>query len=280
MSIEPADFAFLADFIRSESAIVLEQGKEYLVEARLTPVARAEGHDSLATLIATLRKSGNARLRKRVVEALTTNETSFFRDVEPFEALRQEIIPELMAKRSATREISFWSAAASTGQEPYSVLMLLREHFPQLAKWKVRYLATDISSEVLARARIGRYSQLEINRGLPPSYLEKYFTKVGNDWEVRPELRAAVQFEELNLVRPWPALGPFDVILMRNVLIYFDHPTKQGILAKVRQVLRPDGVLFLGGSESTINIDDNFVRRGVGRASCYVLGHSREQRTK
>ena len=269
MSLAASDFAFVAALVRTESAIVLDKGKEYLVESRLLPLARECGTDSIAGLVMALR-TGNPSLKKRVVEALTTNETSFFRDGSPFDALRQQILPQLIERRRDVRTIRIWSAASSTGQEPYSIAMTMRESIPDLERWNVSIFATDIAADILARARMGVYSQLEVNRGLPAPLLVKYFQKRGADWCIKPEIMKMVKFEEFNLIRPWPPMQPFDIIFIRNVLIYFDLDIKRQILANMRKMLRPDGYLFLGGAETTLNVVDNFERVLFGRATAYM----------
>ncbi|HYC33213.1 MAG TPA: protein-glutamate O-methyltransferase CheR [Gemmatimonadales bacterium] len=269
MNIASGDFDFIRDLIRRRSAIVLEPGKEYLVESRLGAVAREEGFASLEHLVTELRTRPSNGLHRRVVEAMTTNETTFFRDIHPFDALRQAILPELIERRASQRQLTIWCAACSSGQEPYSISMLLREHFPALTGWTVRIVATDLSGEMLERARSGRYSQLEVNRGLPASYLVKYFRKQGLEWQLAEEVRRMVEYRELNLNEPWPGVPPADLVFLRNVLIYFDVETKRSILAKVRRVLRPDGYLFLGGSETTMGLDDTYQRMPVGKAVCY-----------
>jgi chemotaxis protein methyltransferase CheR len=270
--ISPEDFAFISRFIYDESAIVLEVGKEYLVESRLLTTARKRGLKDIHELVDQLRRAPTAELQRMVVEAMTTNETSFFRDVDPFEALRKAVLPELLKARAADRRLRIWCGAASSGQEPYSIAMLLREHFPQLAGWKVDLVSSDISIEMLERCRGARYSQLEVGRGLPAPLLVKYFERDGALWRLRPEIRDMVGFFELNLAGPWPSMEPFDVVFMRNVLIYFDTDTKRQILGKIKRLLRPDGYLFLGGAETTFNIDDGFVRETSDRVSFYRLG--------
>lgn len=271
MTIAQGDFDFIRRLVHDGAAIVLEPGKEYLAESRLVPVARAEGFAGIAELVAKLQADPRSLLHRKVIEAMTTNETTFFRDVHPFEALRQHVLPELIATRESTRELTIWCGASSSGQEPYTIAMVLRHHFPVLATWKVRLVATDIARSMLERTREGLYSQLEVNRGLPAPMLVKWFLKEGTHWRVKPELRAMVETVELNLAESWPSLPMFDVVFMRNVLIYFDVPTKQGILQRVRRQLRPDGWLFLGGAETTLNVDDQFERVPLGRATSYRL---------
>lgn len=271
MAITDSDFDFVRTLVCDQAGIVLESGKQYLVESRLTPLVRKQGFASIEALIAKLRVN-DAALRRSVIEAMTTNETTFFRDVEPFEALKKHIVPQLMEARATTRRLNFWYGASSTGQEPYSVTMLLAEHFPQLATWQVTHTATDLNLDVLERARQGKFSQIEMNRGLPVAYLVKYFEKQGIEWQLKPVIREKVKFEQLNLIRPWPpTMGPFDVVMLRNVMIYFDVEAKKQILGKIRRLLRPDGYLFLGAAETTMGLDEGFARVQFDRAGCYRM---------
>jgi len=258
VTIDASGFNFVRQLLRERAAIVLDDGKQYLVDNRLSQLARREGLASAQDVIDRLRAQPGGPLQRKVIEAMTTTETLFFRDGKPYEALRNAIVPELIRLRAAERRLTIWSCACSSGQEPYSVGMLLREHFMALAAWDVRVVATDISTEMLARSRAGRYSQLEVNRGLPSGYLTKYFDKVGLDWQIRDELRKMIEFRELNLAGSWSALPQTDLIMLRNVLIYFDIATKRRILGKVRKLLRPGGFLILGTAESTMNLDDGF----------------------
>jgi chemotaxis protein methyltransferase CheR len=271
VALSPADFQFVSTLVRQRSAIVLEPEKSYLLEARLSPLARSEGFASIEAMVLQMRAQPFNGLHRKVVEAMTTNETSFFRDLHPFEALKTVVIPEVLKHRQAERKLSIWCAASSSGQEPYTIAMTLMDHFPQLASWTVRILATDISSEMVARSRAGRYGQIEVNRGLPANLLVKYFEKKGMEWVVRPEVQKLCEFRELNLIEPWGALPPMDVVFLRNVLIYFDVDTKRTILNNVRKVLQPWGYLFLGGAETTINLGDTFNRVQFDRAGCYRL---------
>jgi chemotaxis protein methyltransferase CheR len=271
MALSPSDFQYVSQLVRQRSAIVLEPEKSYLLEARLQPVARAEGFPSIDGMVATMRAQPHNGLHRKVVEAMTTNETSFFRDLHPFEALRQVVVPEVLKRRQVERRLDIWCAACSSGQEPYTVAMTLLEHFPQLSTWQVRILATDISSEMVARSRAGRYGQIEVNRGLPANLLVKYFEKKGLEWQVKPPTQKLCEFRELNLIEPWGALPPMDVVFLRNVLIYFDVETKKSILADVRSVLQPWGYLFLGGAETTINLGEVFERVQFDKAGCYRL---------
>lgn len=269
MTLTAADFDYIRDLVRREAAIVLEPGKEYLALTRLDPIARNEGLGSVSDLVARLRAQGRSPLHDEVVDALTTNETSFFRDLHPFESLRTHVLPELVERNAWRGSLSIWCAACSTGQEPYSVAMLIREHFPELLRWDLRILATDISASALARAESGRYGQLEVNRGLPAQLLLKYFRRVGAHWELDPEVRRMVRFQRHNLVGIWPPFPPFDLVFLRNVLIYFDLETKRAVLARIRSILRPGGYLLLGGSETTLNVDDGFERVPIGRTTWY-----------
>jgi chemotaxis protein methyltransferase CheR len=265
------DFEFVCRLVRDQSAIVLEPGKEYLVEGRLAPVARQLDIGSVSALVGRLRAGPDPGLATRVVEAIATTETSFFRDHHPFETLRTAVLPELIRRRADEKQLNVWSAACSTGQEPYSLAILLREHFPDLAGWRVNILATDLSGEVLVRAAAGRYTQLEVNRGLSAGLLVKYFRQHGATWELAEDVRRAVEFRELNLVRPWPPLPRMDLIFLRNVMIYFDVDAKKAILGRVARLLRPDGYLLLGGAETTLNLDDSFRRVEALKGGFYQL---------
>jgi chemotaxis protein methyltransferase CheR len=226
-------------------------------------------HDlrNLSALIATLREAGAERLRVAVVEAMTTNETSWFRDGEPFEVFSSKVIPELVAARRE-RKLSIWSAACSTGQEPYTIAMSMLDH-PALTGWKLEVLATDLSEEVLTKARKGRYSQLEMNRGMPAACLAKHFERVGTAWQVRQKVRSMVSFRQLNLGQDFPPMPSVDVVFLRNVLIYFDSETKQKVLNRVTEVIRPGGYLFLGASESTLGLEESFERIQHGSVLVY-----------
>lgn len=263
MTVSKEAFAYVSDLVRRRAAIVLEPGKEYLVDARLASMATDSGLASIDALVEHVRRDATSaehqRLCREIVEALTTNETSFFRDVHPFETLKSKVLPELIEARATVRSLRIWCAAASTGQEPYSIAMLIREHFPQLAGWDVRIVATDLNRAVLARARSGTFRQLEVNRGLPARMLVKYFDKRGLDWQLKPVITQMVSFQELNLLDRWPLSGPQDIIFLRNVLIYFDLATKQTILGRVRDVMASESVLFLGGTETTNNVDERLV---------------------
>ncbi len=271
MSVTRTDFEYVRNLIHQRAGIVLEEGKEYLIESRLSPLAEKEGFDSLGEYLGRLQRDTFNGSHRKLIHAMTTNETLFFRDIRPFELLRTRIIPDLLAARAAERRITFWSAACSTGQEPYTVAMMLREYFPQLQGWNVRTIASDLSSDVLARAIQGRYTQLEVNRGLPVKFLVKYFTRDGDNWQIREEIRRMIEFREMNLTETWSFLPKIDVILMRNVLIYFNQETKRKILRKVAPLLPANGYLFLGSAETTLNIADEFEPFPEASAACYRL---------
>jgi chemotaxis protein methyltransferase CheR len=266
------------EMVLKDAGIVLDDGKEYLVDARLTPLVRSEGLDSIDALVKAIRSGRAPHLRREIVEAMTTNETTFFRDVGPFEMLRATLLPRLIQARRDLRRLKFWYAASSTGQEPYSVAMLIDDAFPELATWDIEHLATDISRKSLERATAGKYSQLEVNRGLPARLLVKYFDKQGLGYRLHDRIRRRVTFREMNLNGTWPWLPTFDVIFLRNVMIYFDVPSRRRILSQVHAVLRSDGLLFLGGAETTINVHERFTRVPVANAGCYQpLGHAPEK---
>lgn len=267
----PDDFAYICKLVYDRSAIVLEPGKEYLVETRLLPVVRELKLDSISQLVTRLRYYQDNELVGRIIDAMVTTETFFFRDLQPFEAMKKSILPELIARRKSSRILNIWSAAASTGQEAYSIAIMLKENFPELSNWMVNILATDLSSEVLAKARSGVYNQIEVNRGLPAALLSRYFVQHGVKWQLCEEIRRKVDFKEMNLTRPWPLLPPMDIVLLRNVMIYFDVDAKKSILSKMAALLRPDGYLLLGGAETTMNLNDSFQRVDFSKAGFYRL---------
>jgi chemotaxis protein methyltransferase CheR len=269
--LTPADFDYVRTLVRDRAAIVLEEDKHYLIETRLQTLARADGLSSPREIMERMRRDQMSTWHTKVVEAMTTNETSFFRDLKPFEALRKMVFPALIAQRRAERRLAVWCAACSTGQEPYSIAMILRDPAVVPAEWTKQLHATDLAASVLERAKQGRYNQFEVNRGLPAALLVKYFQKQGVEWQVKDELRSMIEFKQLNLIESWPHMPNMDVVFLRNVLIYFDVETKRRILARVRNVLRPDGYLFLGGAETTLNLDDAFVRVDFNGSGCYRL---------
>jgi chemotaxis protein methyltransferase CheR len=265
--VTPLEYEFLRKVLKERSGLDLSSDKQYLVESRLIPLARRVGLSGIAELVAKI-KAGSDVLMSDVVEAMTTNETFFFRDKIPFDHLRETILPALMQARANRRALRIWSAASSTGQEPYSIAMCLRE-FAALSGWRIEIVATDLSQAVLEKSKAGIFSQFEVQRGLPIQMLVKYFTQVGELWQLNPDIRAMVQHRQLNLLQDFSHLGTFDVIFCRNVLIYFDQDTKAGIFDRLGKVLEPDGVLALGAAESVVGISDAFKpypdRRGLYR---------------
>lgn len=268
MPVSSNDVEFVCGLAHRRAAIVLDASKQYLISARLDPLARERGFADTPQLIEASRRDEG--LQRILVEALTTNETSFFRDMAPFECLRRDVVPRLIDARAQFRSLTIWSAACSTGQEPYSIAITLLEHFgAALQGWRLRILATDYTEAVLARARAGRFRQLEINRGLPAGLLVKYFDRVGTEWVVKPKVRDLVEFSHQNLAEPWPHHPRCDVVFLRNVLIYFDQKTKAEILGRMRATLAPDGALFLGAAETPMNIDARWVRIASDKATYY-----------
>lgn len=265
--ITPDNYAFLQDQIYRDSGIILDDTKLYLLEARLSPIVRKEQLSTLNDLCALLRATEGAPLRRQVVEAMTTNETLFFRDPVVFDALQKKVLPELVELRKSTRKLSIWSAASSSGQEAYSLAILIKEM--GLAGWEIRILGTDLNRQVVERARTGRYMQIEVNRGLPAKYLVKYFQRHGMEWQIRDEVRKMVQFEPFDLRQSMRSLGRFDLVLCRNVLIYFDIETKKRILKEIRSALVGKGLLALGCAETTLNLDSYFVRRVIDQGIFY-----------
>jgi chemotaxis protein methyltransferase CheR len=251
-----AEFAIIAAFLKARSGLIIGQDKTYLLETRLAAILREHNIAGLPALAEQLRQPGATVVKGKVVDAMTTNETSFFRDSHPFDTLRQSVIPGLIERRAATRSLRIWSAACSTGQEPYSLAMMMKDHFPILAGWKVEIVATDLSPTVLDRAREGIYSTFEVQRGLPIQMLIRHFDQIEPNWQIKRELRHTVNFRPLNLLEDFSGLGQFDIVLCRNVLIYFDQPTKTRILTSITRRIVPDGALLLGGAESVFGLYD------------------------
>jgi len=256
--VTPLDYDYLRKLLKERSGLTLSADKQYLVESRLLPVARRAGVDGLGGLVQKLKAPGAEAVIVEVVEAMTTNESFFFRDKIPFDHFRGQIMPALLAARAAQRQIRIWCAAASTGQEPYTLAMCLKEMAPQVAGWRIEIIGTDLSTEVLEKAKAGIYSQFEVQRGLPIQMLVKYFSQVGESWQIAPELRAMVQYKPLNLLHNFTHLGHFDIIFCRNVLIYFDQDTKIDVFDRLARVLQPDGYLVLGAAETVVGLTDSF----------------------
>jgi chemotaxis protein methyltransferase CheR len=263
----PEDFDYLRRLLKERSGLTLSVEKDYLLESRLTPLARRHALAGLGELVAQLRQSGNAALAIAVTEAMTTNETFFFRDRIPFDHLRDTILPALIAARAREKRIRIWCSAAAAGQEPYSIAMLLQAMAAQLTGFRIDILATDLSAEVIERAKAGIYSQFEVQRGLPIQLLVKHFSKNGDGWEIAPKLRAMVQFRTLNLLHDFSPLGQFDVVFCRNVLIYFDQPTKSAVLQRIARQMPDESYLILGAAETVVGLTDAFKpvpdRRGL-----------------
>ena len=272
----PSDYEYLRKFLKERSGLDLSADKQYLVESRLLPLTRKSSLPGIPELVARMRGGAEA-LTAEVVEAMTTNETFFFRDKIPFDHLREAIIPAMAQARAARRALRIWCAASSTGQEPYSIAMCLKERAALFAGWRIEIVATDLSQEVLEKSKAGVYSQFEVQRGLPIQHLMKYFTQAGEVWQLNADIRAMVQFRQLNLLQDFSHLGTFDVIFCRNVLIYFDQDTKAVIFERMAKVLEADGTLLLGAAESVVGITDAF-RPIADRRGLYQLNPTRSGR--
>jgi chemotaxis protein methyltransferase CheR len=271
------DFEFICQILRERSGLVLTNDKAYLLESRLLPVARKWKLATFDDLVRTIRTRMDEAVIRDVVEAMTTNESFFFRDTKPFDQFKQLVLPAMLKNRAANRTIRIWSAACSSGQEPYSLAMILSEMAPQLNGWKIEIVGTDLSTEILNRAKEGMYSQFEVQRGLPITMLVKNFAQIGDRWQISTKIRGMVQYREFNLLQDPTLLGRFDVVFCRNVLIYFDQPTKTRVLNSVAKLMPEDGFLFLGGAETVLGITDKFQmvpgQRGVyGVAAAHASG--------
>ena len=266
MTTTDGDFELVRDLLHRRTGIALEPDKGYLVESRLLPVARAHGVGDVPTLVSRLRELAAGPLVDDVIDALTTNETSWLRDGEPFRVLVSDVLPPMLAARQQARMLTVWSAACAMGQEPYSVAMVLEDALVTRG-WDYRIVASDVSGAALRRARDGVYHQPEINRGLPAALLVRHFERDGANWRISEAMRQRVSFVANNLVTDAPPLSRVDVVLLRNVLIYFDLPTRRRVLDKVRAVLAPDGVLLLGAAETTLGLSEGWVRTTYGRTT-------------
>ena len=268
--MNPPDYEYLRKLLKDQSGLDLSADKQYLIESRLLPLSRKCGVTGIDDLVQKM-KGGSSSIVAQVVEAMTTNETFFFRDKIPFEHFRDSIMPEMLKARAARRSIRIWCAAGSTGQEPYSLAMCLKEMGASLAGWRVDIIATDLSQEVLEKSKSGIYSQFEVQRGLPIQLLVKYFKQNGELWQISPDIRAMVQHRQLNLLHDFSQLGAFDVIFCRNVLIYFDQETKISIFGRLAKAMEPDGFLVLGAAEPIVGLTDVFKpfpdKRGLYRPS-------------
>ena len=269
--MKPEDFAFVAKMLKDRSGLVVTPDKAYLLESRLTPIARKRGLQGLDDLLRQLPTGGEA-LQREVTEAMTTNESFFFRDIKPFDQFKALVLPQLLKNRAAKKSIRIWSAACSSGQEAYSLAMILREEGAKLAGWKIEIVGTDISHEMLDKAKAGVYSQFEVQRGLPVQLMVKYFKKNNESWQLDESIRNMVQFREFNLLGDLKPLGTFDVVFCRNVLIYFDQPTKGKVLDNISKIIPEDGILYLGGAETVLGISERFKPLADNRG-IYVLNH-------
>lgn len=267
-AIHPENYRFLQEHVYSHVGIVLEEDKHYLFESRLAPIVRQLGLDSINDLCALIQSSRQPEVGHQVVEAMTTNETYFFRDPSHYDAIRTVLLPRLMEERRDTRRLRFWSAASSTGQEAYSLAMVLLE--AGLSEWNIQILGTDFSSRVVERARSGKYQQIEVNRGLPAALLVKYFRRSGTDWYLSDQVRRMVSFDTIDLRTSLRALGPFDLVFCRNVLIYFDAKTKMNILKELHGTMFRGGWLLLGGAETAFGIEESFEKLTVGNATVHA----------
>lgn len=264
------DFDMFCTLLRQRSGLVLTPDKAYLLESRLMPVSRKWSMKGLDELASTVRAKRDEALLRDITEAMTTNESSFFRDQKPFDQFKAVVLPHLLANRAAKRTFRIWSAACSSGQEAYSLAMMLNEEGPKLAGWRIEIVGTDLSTEMVNKARAGLYTQFEVQRGLPITMLVKYFKQVGDKWQLNDEIRQKVQYKEYNLLTDLTPLGQFDVIFCRNVLIYFDQPTKGKVLEAMAKLLPPDGILYLGGAETVLGITDKF-KPMEGQRGLYIL---------
>ncbi|WP_114394485.1 CheR family methyltransferase [Oleisolibacter albus] len=264
------DFDMFCTLLKQRSGLVLTKDKAYLLESRLMPVARKWNLKGLDELAQVVRTRKDEELLRDITEAMTTNESSFFRDQKPFDQFKAVVLPALLATRQNKKHIRIWSAACSSGQEAYSLAMVLNEEGARLAGWRIEIIGTDLSSEMVAKAKAGVYTQFEVQRGLPITYLVKYFNQMGDKWQLKDEFRSRAQFREYNLLSDLSPLGQFDVIFCRNVLIYFDQPTKTKVLEAMAKMLPPDGVLYLGGAETVLGITEKF-KPMDGQRGLYTL---------
>ena len=267
-AILPENYRFLQEHVYSQVGIVLEDNKHYLFESRLAPIVNQHSLGSINDLCALLHVRRNTDIGQQVVEAMTTNETYFFRDPNQYDAIRTVLLPRLKSERNDTKKLRFWSAASSTGQEAYSLAMLLLED--GLKDWNIQILGTDFSSKVIERARAAVYQQIEVNRGLPASLLVKYFKRAGLEWQLNEAVRKMVRFDTIDLRKSMRTLGPFDVVFCRNVMIYFDNETKRSIMKEIHSTLFRGGWLLLGGAETAFGVDEWFEKRTIGNTTVYV----------
>lgn len=279
-AIRPDDFTFLQNLLKTRSGLVVTPDKSYLLESRLTPVARSFGYADIGALVTKLRGNRDEKLAKSVIDAMTTNESSFFRDSRPFDQFRKTVLPALVKARAGQRKLRIWSAACSSGQEAYSIGISLLEDRAAWTGFKVDILGTDLSTDILTRAQEGKYSQFEVQRGLPIQLLVKYFDQAGDRWQIKRDLRSMVQWREFNLLDSLSSLGSFDIVFCRNVLIYFDQPTKRRVLEAIARQMPEDGYLFLGGAETVLGITDRFQPADGLRGIYQLAGAAKAGRAK
>ena len=272
--MKPEDFELFSSLVKQRSGLILTREKAYLLESRLLPLVRRYNLTSLEDMAQALRTKRDEGMMNAITEAMTTNESFFFRDTKPFTQFQKNLLPALLASRAARKQIRIWSAAASSGQEAYSLAMICCEEAAKLQGWKVDIVGTDLSREMVERAKSGIYTQFEVQRGLPVTMLVKYFTQLGGDkWQIKENVRQMVQFREGNLLNDFGPIGTFDIVYCRNVLIYFDAPTKGKVLEAISRVMAPDGTLLLGGAETVLGISDKF-KPATGEHGVYVLAGS------
>ncbi|QDT27029.1 CheR family methyltransferase [Gimesia panareensis] len=269
--MSPEDYNFITSFLLDTTGLSLGENKEYLLEARLVPLAQSHGMNGIEDLVLALQSSIDPSLKKDVMEAMTTNESSFFRDRRPFDELKNNILPSLIAERQTTQRLRIWCSACSHGQEPYSIVMLIREHFPELANWNIQIVATDLCTKALDRAQGGIYSQFEVQRGLPVQLLMKHFDQCEQGWQIKSELGSGIQWKHLNLLEDFQHLGMFDIVFCRNVLIYFKPDTKKHILDRISRQMSSSGVLLLGAAETVLGISDNYSKMSECQSAIYQL---------
>ena len=276
--VSPEDYNYITKFLLDTTGLSLGENKEYLLEARLIPIAQAHGMNGIEDLALSLRSRLDRSLEQEVMEAMTTNESSFFRDKRPFEEFKNSVMPDLIAERKLTKKLRIWCAACSNGQEPYSIVMTLRESFPELIDWNIQIVGTDLCTKALSRAESGVYSQFEVQRGLPVQLLMKYFEQSEQGWKFNAGSGVNIQWKHLNLLEDFKHLGMFDIVFCRNVLIYFEPDLKRNILDRVRDQMNSSGVLLLGAAETVLGISDHYSKLSGCQSAIYqVGGKSREK---
>ncbi len=281
MTLHQDDFCFIRQLVCQYSGVTLTEDKGYLVEARLASVAQSLGFPTLGSFVQSLRNRPFNDEHHQAVEAMTTNETSFFRDWEVFEGMRRVVIPQLVRRQGREKVLRVWCGACSSGQEAYSVAMLVNWYFPELGNWDIRIVATDLSQAMINRAALGEFSQLEVERGLPPEMRTKYFRQKGTYWKIKEDVRHMVEFQVMNLLSDWLSFESMDLVLLRNILMYFDENTKLEILKKVQDILKPEGFLVLGGTELIMDSQSDFRRIAMTKGFCYqwcpTISYKQEQ---